>query len=181
VSPTWGQQGCYPGTVTGADGRFTIPRLGPYAWPVQYAAGSQVSESGVPQPARYAWQWSGNATDRATATPVRVAAGQTVTADTQLVPGGTVRATVVDRNGVPRIAAKVVVFNAASREPVGAACVTDESGGCLLRALPQQIVVGSAISEYSQDFHWYEGATDPAHATVLALTADGVTLTLTMP
>ncbi|WP_461119677.1 hypothetical protein [Saccharothrix stipae] len=68
----------YEPNCTYGSGAYTIRGLGPYDWPVQFP-----DRSG-----RYAWQWSGNAADRHSATPVRVHADQVTTADAALTAAG---------------------------------------------------------------------------------------------
>lgn len=63
---------------TYTDGRYEIGGLGPYAWKVQFP-----SEYG-----NHAWQWSGGAADRFSATPVQVTPGGTATVDARLKKPG---------------------------------------------------------------------------------------------
>ncbi|WP_320068976.1 carboxypeptidase regulatory-like domain-containing protein [Micromonospora sp. RTGN7] len=74
--------------TTNGDGRYTLERLGPYAWPLVF--------SGSP----YATHWSGNAPSRFTATPVTVTAGRMATHDTALRRGSTVDGTFTNQDGV---------------------------------------------------------------------------------
>lgn len=63
---------------TYTEGRYEIGGLGPYAWKVQFP-----SEYG-----NHAWQWSGGAADRFSATPVQVTPGGTATVDARLKKPG---------------------------------------------------------------------------------------------
>jgi hypothetical protein len=63
---------------TYTEGRYEIGGLGPYAWKVQFPENY----------GNYAWQWSGGAADRFSATPVRVTPGGTATADARLKKPG---------------------------------------------------------------------------------------------
>lgn len=63
---------------TYTEGRYEIGGLGPYAWKVQFP-----SEYGD-----HAWQWSGGAADRFSATPVQVTPGGTATVDARLKKPG---------------------------------------------------------------------------------------------
>ncbi|OLB67412.1 MAG: hypothetical protein AUI10_00165 [Actinobacteria bacterium 13_2_20CM_2_72_6] len=79
---------------TGADGRYTISGLGPYEWPVEFTM--------APFYGDYAWQWSGDVSDRFDAKPVRVRPGGTAALDAQLKAGGTLSGTVANRAGQPQ-------------------------------------------------------------------------------
>ncbi|RQX17628.1 hypothetical protein DDE19_10720 [Micromonospora ureilytica] len=69
---------------TDDDGRYSITMLGPYEWKLAFPTyGGQ-----------HAWTWSGDAPNRASATPVRVIAGQSTTLDVSLVATGTISGTV---------------------------------------------------------------------------------------
>nr|CTQ90894.1 hypothetical protein [Kibdelosporangium sp. MJ126-NF4] len=68
------------------EGRYSISGLGPYAWKVQFPDYS----------GNYAWQWSGNGSNRAEATPVQVTVGATAAADARLYPAGGVTGKVID-------------------------------------------------------------------------------------
>jgi Carboxypeptidase regulatory-like domain len=67
-----------PGPTACADssGRYTMSRLGPYAWPVNFTAPD------------HAHQWSGGAANRFDAALVQVTAGQTTTLNAALGPEG---------------------------------------------------------------------------------------------
>jgi hypothetical protein len=79
---------------TGSDGRYAISGLGPYEWPVEFTI--------APAYGDYAWQWSGDVSDRLDAKPVRVRPGTTATLDAHLKTGGTLSGTVADRAGKPQ-------------------------------------------------------------------------------
>ncbi|MBV1853360.1 carboxypeptidase-like regulatory domain-containing protein [Catellatospora tritici] len=64
-----------------AQGRYTIDFLGPYSWPLDFITDS------------HAWQWSGAAYKRQSATLVPVVAGQTTTFDQQLQLGTVLKVT----------------------------------------------------------------------------------------
>ncbi|MEU3644295.1 carboxypeptidase-like regulatory domain-containing protein [Lentzea sp. NPDC034063] len=71
---------------TYTEGRYEISGLGPYAWKVQFP-----SEYGD-----HAWQWSGGAADRFSATPVQVTPGGTATADARLKKPGRISGKLVN-------------------------------------------------------------------------------------
>jgi hypothetical protein len=99
-----GSGDCPAGTA--ADGTYSIPGVGPYAWPVEFA------HSG------YQWRWSGNAANRHEATPVTVQAGRSATANMKLCTGGgALTGTIRDRSGHP-LDASVVAYDAMSGEAV---------------------------------------------------------------
>ncbi|GLZ59526.1 carboxypeptidase regulatory-like domain-containing protein [Micromonospora sp. NBRC 107095] len=111
------------GPMTDDDGRYTITGLGPYHWPVQFAA------------AGLATVWSGGVGGRQQARPVRVRARQTVTLN-QALPAGT------PFSGEVRVDelltyAQVIAFDAATGDLAG---VADVGSGYALRLLPGQRV-----------------------------------------
>ncbi|MET8267324.1 carboxypeptidase-like regulatory domain-containing protein [Micromonospora arida] len=111
------------GPTTDDDGRYTITGLGPYHWPVQFAA------------AGLATVWSGGVGGRQQARPVRVRAQQTVTLN-QALPAGT------PLGGAVRVDelltyAQVIAFDAATGDLAG---VADVGSGYALRLLPGQRV-----------------------------------------
>ncbi|MEU4554563.1 carboxypeptidase regulatory-like domain-containing protein [Micromonospora violae] len=111
------------GPMTDEDGRYTITGLGPYHWPVQFAAGG------------LATVWSGGVGARQQARPVRVRAHQTATLN-QALPAGT------PLTGAVRVDelltyAQVIAFDAATGDLAG---VADVGSGYALRLLPGQRV-----------------------------------------
>ncbi|MBM0202505.1 carboxypeptidase regulatory-like domain-containing protein [Micromonospora sp. NPDC051227] len=111
------------GPTTDEEGRYTITGLGPYHWPVQFAA------------AGLATVWSGGVGSRQQARPVRVRAQQTVTLN-QALPAGT------PLSGAVRVDelltyAQVIAFDAATGDLAG---VADVGSGYALRLLPGQRV-----------------------------------------
>lgn len=111
------------GPTTDEYGRYTITGLGPYHWPVQFAA------------AGLATVWSGGAGSRLSARPVRVRADRTVTLD-QALPAGT------SLSGTVRVDelltyAQVIAFDAATGDLAG---VADVGSGYVLRLLAGQRV-----------------------------------------
>ncbi|MFJ5990291.1 collagen binding domain-containing protein [Lentzea sp. NPDC092896] len=71
---------------TYTEGRYEISGLGPYAWKVQFPSAY----------GDHAWQWSGGATDRFSATPVQVTPGGTATADARLKKPGRISGKLVN-------------------------------------------------------------------------------------
>jgi hypothetical protein len=172
VDAIWSRIGYCPGAETDAGGNFTVTDLGPYAWPVEYA-GSDPGRTGV----GYAWQWSGGAVNRKHAAPVTVTAGKATNASAALSPGATVRGTVVDAAGAPMTQATVSVINSETGDAAGASSVDEPgTGSHLVHVLPQTV----KITYGGGQRRWYQNATDADHATDVVVTADGVTLTLSM-
>ncbi|MDG4781201.1 carboxypeptidase regulatory-like domain-containing protein [Micromonospora sp. WMMD961] len=111
------------GPTTDEQGRYTITGLGPYRWPVQFAASG------------FATVWSGGVGSRAQARPVRVRAQQTATLN-QALPAGT------PLTGAVRVDelityAQVLAFDAATGDLAGVSDAGDSYG---LRLLPGQRV-----------------------------------------
>jgi hypothetical protein len=154
LSAGYGGSGDCPASA-GTDGTYTIPGVGPYAWPVEFARG------------RYQWRWSGNAINRRTATPVTVKAGRTVTSNIKLrTGGGTLTGIIRDASGQP-VSATVVAYDVLSGEAVQfPGGITPEGQPpatyTIANIAPQQV----KISYYTEDGRsgWVGGA-DLAHAT----------------
>jgi hypothetical protein len=100
---------------TDAQGRYELRGLGPYRWPVEFAA-----------PLPYALQWSGGASNRIDADHVKVRTGHTATVNARLLPGASLAAQVTSAAGTPT-SGVVSVFNARSGDPLGVR-TTDFSG-----------------------------------------------------
>ncbi len=82
----------FKGTYTGADGSYQITGLAAGSYTVRFADMQD----------RYATEWFDDATDEASATPVAVAQGATVSGiDAQLALGGSISGTVTDQAGDP--------------------------------------------------------------------------------
>ncbi|MET7375202.1 carboxypeptidase-like regulatory domain-containing protein [Micromonospora arida] len=111
------------GPTTDEDGRYTITGLGPYHWPVQFAAYG------------LATVWSGGVGGRQQARPVQVRAHQTATLN-QALPAGIPLggAVVVDELATY---AQVIAFDAATGDLAG---VADVGSGYAVRLLPGQRV-----------------------------------------
>ncbi|XTZ13277.1 carboxypeptidase regulatory-like domain-containing protein [Micromonospora echinospora] len=86
--------------TTDEDGRYTLTKLGPYAWPVVFAS----------RP--YGYQWSGNAVSRFTATPVTVAAGGTATHDMAMRAASRATGAVTTPDGTPFTGGYVIARSA---------------------------------------------------------------------
>jgi len=143
---------------TDAAGRYTFDALGPYDWPIFYAADG------------YASEWSGNTGNRLQANPVTVKAGKTRNHDEFLNRGVTLTGLITGFNGEPVSAfeARVLVFNADSFDLIGFAD-TDADGRYSVPVLPRQndklFTFGFAGSA-SFGF-WYTHANNIADATVV--------------
>ncbi|MEU8330512.1 carboxypeptidase-like regulatory domain-containing protein [Micromonospora sp. NPDC048839] len=111
------------GPTTDEDGRYTITGLGPYHWPVQFAANG------------LATVWSGGVGSREQARTVRVRAHQTVTLD-QALPAGTLVSGTVRVDELLTYG-QVLAFDSATGDLAG---VADVGSGYTLRLLPGQRV-----------------------------------------
>ncbi|WP_203997736.1 carboxypeptidase-like regulatory domain-containing protein [Virgisporangium aurantiacum] len=119
---------------TDAQGRYEIRGLGPYQWPVEFAA-----------PAPYALQWSGGASNRIDADHVKVRAGRTATENARLLPGATLAGQVNAATGTPTYGS-VTVYNARSGDVL--ATVTSDFNGqtsAIAGLAPQQVKIRVAI------------------------------------
>lgn len=102
---------------TGQDGSYRLDGLGPYSWPVEFAA------------AGHANQWSGGATDRFKATLVPVKPGSTTPLDASL--GVEAKLTNFDRGSNPAQYWSVVAYHATTGDMVNSAGYTSPTIGGL--------------------------------------------------
>jgi hypothetical protein len=168
VDPVWAHLGECPGGITTADGSYTIPNLGPYDWPVNFASGT------------YASQWSGGAAIRTKAKPVKVAVGKTAKADAKLSKGTTVKGRILDAAGKPA-SGYVVVVSAVTGEPVGP-WADGPDGSYEVLVLPQQPVrIKYRADKPPYTWRWYRGAPDFDHATTVAVGRNPVTVDVVLP
>ncbi|MFF0175043.1 MSCRAMM family protein [Micromonospora profundi] len=141
--PKYGENG----VLTDEQGRYTMTGLGPYHWPLQFAATGR------------AIQWSGGVANRLQARPVRVRSDRTVTADQALTAGTVVSGVVL----VDELAtyAQVVAFNTVTGDLVG---VADAGSPYMLRLLPGQRVklrcdCSYRLPEWHRDAAGFDAAT----------------------
>lgn len=128
------------GPMTDEDGRYTITGLGPYQWPVQFAANG------------FATVWSGGVGTREQARTVRVRARQTATLD-QALPAGTPLGGAVRVDELATYA-QVLAFDAVTGDLAGVADVGDSYA---LRLLPGQRVKLRCDCSYAQPV-WHRDA-----------------------
>jgi hypothetical protein len=151
------------GAETDALGRYTLTDLGPYQWPVEFTHPD------------FAWEWSGDAIDRAHAVPVTVVAGGTAVSDATLATGRTIRFAIVDQAGKPvTLNASATVVSAVTGEAIGELATSDTM---FTRVLPQTVRVSYHAGYPVREF-WYQGARDFDHATSVAVTDTDLDLTL---
>ena len=158
---------------TGADGRFVLRGLGPYAWPVEF-----VDFSG-----RYAWQWSGGSAHRLAAAPVRVRAGRVAREDARLVAGARATGLITGPDGQPRFAS-AWAYNTVSGDYAAAYGPTDETGAYTVGGLAAQDVKVQATPAIAGGMStWYRDATSFATASPISVPAGGtvVGIDLTLP
>ncbi|PTA46384.1 carboxypeptidase-like regulatory domain-containing protein [Micromonospora sp. RP3T] len=151
---------------TDEQGRYTLDRLGPYAWPVVF--------SGHP----YAVHWSGDAVSRYTATPVPVTAGGTATLDTAMRAGSTVTGTFTNQDGASFTNGWVVARSADTGDVAGSGWMSD--GRYTLQVTGRQrVYVTYDVSFAGQDFSGRYLVTGPDGARKLGLFVVPATGTLT--
>jgi len=144
-------------------GHYTISGLGPYSWPLEFARAH----------GDYAWEWSGGAADRFSATGVRVSPGSATTADTSLVPAGKVTGRTADQHGTPAFG-YITVYNARTGDIVTrTSSLVDGTNRYTIDALATQDI---KIQYYVDANCWYGGGTDFASAAPLHVNA-GQTIT----
>ncbi|WP_422740011.1 carboxypeptidase regulatory-like domain-containing protein [Micromonospora sp. WMMD729] len=128
------------GPTTDENGRYTITGLGPYHWPVQFAANGRATV------------WSGGVGTRAQARGVRVRAHQTVTLN-QALPAGTPVSGAVHVDELLTYA-QVLAFDAVTGDLAG---VADAGDVYALRLLPGQRVKLRCDCSYAQPV-WHRDA-----------------------
>jgi hypothetical protein len=155
---------CPNGAFTDAQGRYTITGLGPYAWPVEFAAAQT-----------YAWRWSGGVASRKQATPVTVTAGRTATSNAKLTTGTLVSGTVTTAHGHP-LTAFVVAVNSDTGDAAGA--LTDTGSQYGIPLLPQTIRLTYRDADGAFGTLWYNHALDFEHATPVTVGTSPLTINL---
>ena len=162
----------YPvSTCSDTDGVYTVPGLGPYAWPLLYTGSTTAL-----------MQWSGGQPTRRTATLVRVIAGGTTIADETIGPRAVVVGKVVFRDGKPASGATVWAYSADTGDfAADAGSVADEDGTFSLRGItgPQAVRVAVRAGGYLEPdapvLGWYRHATSFHSATDVFVPAGGST------
>lgn len=142
------------------DGKYTIPNLGPYAWPVQFSYPSTIDT--------YASSWSGGASNRKAATLVTAgidAPGEADATLTQVGPGLTVAAKSSDGQVVDS-SLDIDVFNAKTGDFVKTMSYTHTLDGVAPQPVRLQYFAGSYYVP-----GWY-GGTDFASATAVKVNPD---------
>ncbi len=165
MTPGFGGDGC--GYSTDEDGNYVLPGVGPYRWPVQFAAGG------------YQWRWYGNAASRPEGAKVTVRAGRSIPVDFKVrAGGGTITGTFLDGAG-HRHDGGVVAYNAVTGEAASiGAQAWDNNPYTLDHLAPGQQVKLQWSTDDGQ--HGWFGGTSFATATPLQVT-DNVTLTVHIP
>jgi hypothetical protein len=160
--------------TTNKRGRYTIGKLGPYAWPLSFTA------AGHPR------QWSGNVGNRFKAVHIPVVAGATATYDMALTSTSTLTGKVVVPADLPATGWRLTLVNAVTGDQMAEfdSYVQEPGGKFTVRvAGPQQVKVHwSARNEAGLDADgWHDHATDQASAKGVSIPASGtrkVTVTL---
>lgn len=152
--------------ITDAAGHYTLTGLGPYAWPLLFIAGNQ------------AQQWSGGVGNRNDAMPVRLTAGGTVTYNARLVAGVALSGTVKAAGGGPVGPGRVIVYNAATGDPIGVDEV--ENGAYRLPILGSQTVKLRFETYQEGGPQGWFGGSDFAHAKSVDIHKKDLALDITV-
>ncbi|SFF41293.1 Carboxypeptidase regulatory-like domain-containing protein [Actinoplanes philippinensis] len=155
-------------------GRYTIGKLGPYAWPLSFTA------PGHPR------QWSGNVGDRFTAAAIPVTAGATATYDITLATGATLAGKVVVPAGLPADGWRLTVTNAVTGDQMADFDSSGQGPGGTYRmpvigGQPVRISWIATGQGNTVKTGWYDRATSRDDAKRVNLPASGtkrVTVTL---
>jgi hypothetical protein len=151
---------------TNSAGVYTVPGLGPYAWPVLHIAVFQ---------SQYAWHWSGNQPDRFAARYVPVSAGETTTMDVGLVPAGTITGRVITPTGDPAFG-YMTAYNARTGDLAAASRSTYDfdTGAYRIGTLAtQQVKIEYFVDGASTC--WYDSAPDFAAGTAVPVQSGATT------
>jgi hypothetical protein len=166
IPSAWFHLGGWCQGLTDTTGHYQIDGLGPYAWPVGYAA--------VGHP----WQWSGGTGSRLLAAPVKVTAGQTTTSNAAISKGSAIKGRVLhDGAGT---GAQVQVYDVLTGDAVGDYTETTD-GGYEVRVLPGLVRVSYSASVGPRAEHWYRNAADFKHATPVLVGSRPTNLDLVIP
>lgn len=163
VQPGIGATGQFTGTDS--SGRYTLTRLGPYAWPLFYAAPG------------YAAQWSGGAAVRYLAKPVQVIADASATADATLTTGATFSGTVHLNSGT-LAGGYISAVNAVTGDVMGYAWAGPDGAFSMQVLAPQSVQVHYQLTTTDERSvnGWYLNATDRQDATVVLVKPAGTVL-----
>jgi hypothetical protein len=155
--------------VIGPDGRYTISGLGPYSWPLFFAA------------FQHAYQWSGGTPNRFLASGVRVRVGATTTYNQTVRRGSTLSARVVGPGGAPIDFGRITLQNALTGDLMGEGDC-EATTRCDVPALgPQPVKLFYNVRVSGEDYAgYYRDAADFLHATVVLIPSSG-TRNVTVP
>jgi hypothetical protein len=146
----------------GPDGRYTISGLGPYSWPLFFAA------------FQHAYQWSGGTPNRFLASGVRVRVGATTTYNQTVRRGSTLSARVVGPGGAPIDFGRITLQNAVTGDLMGEGDC-EATTRCDVPALgPQSVKLFYNVRVNGEDYAgYYRDAADFLHATVVLIPSSG--------
>lgn len=111
-------------------GQYAIRNLGPYEWKLAFPAFD----------GQHAWAWSGDAVNRASATPVQVVAGETITLDVALPATGTISGTVTVPDGMCLTCVNITVMDATTGDWAGVHTLVRPDGTFTVKGLNTQDV-----------------------------------------
>jgi 5-hydroxyisourate hydrolase-like protein (transthyretin family) len=158
----YGPHGC-----TDANGLYTINRLGPGGWKVQF----------VPQ-GTYGWIWSGGATSRADASKVPVKSGGATTVDMALVRGAaTLTGTIELPTGTEYYVDVVNAETGDHAAPGASGPLKNRAGAYKVAGITPQRVKVTFYDPWTGSRHWY-GGTSFATAKVVTISPGTTTVDL---
>jgi hypothetical protein len=151
---------------TDGRGRYTIGKLGPYAWPLSFTA------SGHPR------QWSGTVGNRFKAVHIPVTVGAPAIYDIRLSAGSTVKGKVTIPAGLPATGWRLTVVNAVTGDQMADFDSYGQGPGGTYRmpVIGGQPVKISWLATGENDVlktGWYDHATDQDSATRVGVPASG--------
>lgn len=155
-----------------AQGRYTMPNLGPYQWTLLFSASN------------YAQEWMGDEGNRDRAAHVKVKEGRTTTYNTSVGPGTTVSGQILRPDGTPVAFARIEFVNADTGEKMGVADYSSLDGPTYTAQVKgsQRVKIYYTMSAYGRSYGGWIGGTSFADATTFVIPWKAQhTLNVTLP
>jgi hypothetical protein len=151
---------------TDSRGRYTLGKLGPYAWPLSFSA------AGHPR------QWSGNVGNRFQAVRIPVTTGAAATYDITLAAGSTLKGKVTVPAGLPADGWRLTVINAVTGDQMAEFDSYGQGPGgtyrmAVIGGQPVKIRWLATGEGNIIKTGWYDHATDQNTATRVGIPASG--------
>lgn len=156
-----------------AQGRYTMPNLGPYHWTLLYSSAPN-----------YAQEWMGDAVNRDRAATVKVKEGKTTTYNAKIGPGTTVTGQVFRADGETVSSVRIEFVNADTAENMGVTDFWLPDGPTYTAHVkgPQRVKIRFTASANAGSYSGWIGGSGFADAQVFLIPRTAThTLNLTLP